>query len=389
MFNSIDDFNKWIKLAKDLSNETLNDARKFIEHFPGIEFDDAVKVLEKLHSGIPVRTIAIAWKKHQAAVGAANAELDYKKVLTMSDVKADMLYDLKHGKEKGTSTYVNFIHEGKEKSLDNAWTWRLGEFNIWTGYSNEGKSQFLRFLTLIKAIKENWKFAFYAPEDHPAKEFFDDFIHTASGYSTDKDNVSFIGEKLYLEVYEKLKDYFYFVYIKPPKNTILNIFKEFIPLIKDKNVKACIIDPFLKITRPKGYMNADDKLAGYITTIGTDFAREMKISLHLVMHQVTPRAQDNGLWPKPTMYNIKGGGSWADGTDNILTVQRPWFAKDTINDEVIIASKKIKKPKLVGLQQEIQFRFNRQTNRFVDYDTKKDLFDFDKVLDIPRAKFNF
>src|SRR5690606_2578445 len=114
----------------------------------------------------------------------------------------DMQTDLQQGKEKGTSTYIT--------GLDDCWTWRMGEFNIWTGYSNEGKSQFLRYLSLVKAIEErrkgeDWTFAFYAPEDYPAKEFFDDLIHTAAGRSTDKDNPNFIGKELYRTTYEKIK----------------------------------------------------------------------------------------------------------------------------------------------------------------------------------------
>ena len=44
----------------------------------------------------------------------------------------DMLHDLKNGKVRGTTTY--------NSKLDECWTWRTQEANIWTGYSNEGKS---------------------------------------------------------------------------------------------------------------------------------------------------------------------------------------------------------------------------------------------------------
>ena len=59
----------------------------------------------------------------------------------------DMLHDLKNGKVRGTTTY--------NSKLDECWTWRTQEANIWTGYSNEGKSLFLKQLCLIKALEEN------------------------------------------------------------------------------------------------------------------------------------------------------------------------------------------------------------------------------------------
>ena len=311
---------------------------------------------------------------------------DGVEILTMDDCANDMRYDLEHGKEKGTSTYI--------PGMDDAWTWRMGEFNIWTGYSNEGKSQFLRYLSLVKGIEErsrgnDWKFAFYAPEDYPAKEFFDDIIHTAAGRSTDKDNPNFIGRKMYDETMEKIKDLFFFNYIRPPKNSLIKVLKSFIPLIEEKGVKVCVVDPIIKIARPAKYLNADDKYAAYVTTLATDFTRQYNVSLHLVMHQLTPRIQENNLYPKPTMYNIKGGGTWADGTDNILSIQRPLYASDKKDEEVLFTSQKIKKQKLVGIPQEFQMRFDRRTNRYVNFNNNDDLYDFESKLHNPKIRLLF
>lgn len=310
---------------------------------------------------------------------------DGVEILKMEDCIDEMEHDLEHGKEKGTTTFI--------KGMDNAWTWRMGEFNIWTGYSNEGKSQALRFCSLIKAIGQHdlgddWKFAFYAPEDYPAKEFFDDFIHTASGFSTDKENPNFIGKKRYREIYQKVKEYFFFTYIRPPKNSLAKILSSFIPLIEDQGVKVCIVDPLIKVARPAKYLNADDKYAAYVTTMCTDFARQYNISLHLVMHQLTPRLQENGLYPKPSMYYIKGGGTWADGSDNILSIQRPLYAADKVDDEVLFRSEKIKKQKLVGIPQEFKMRFDRRTNRYTD-PSGNDLYDLDKALHNAKIRLLF
>jgi twinkle protein len=343
--------------------------------------EDCLKALSKIKSGTPVNKVIEAWRKKEHKSGRLEAHEDFVDVFTMEDCYDDMEYDLLNGKEKGTTTYI--------EGLDNAWTWRRSEFNIWTGYSNEGKSLFIRFLCLIKAVMEGKKFAFYAPEDYPAKEFFDDLIHTAAGYSTDKDNPNFIGKEMYREMYNKLKEAFYFVYIRPPKNSLVNVMKAFIPLIEEKGVDACIIDPIIKVSRPKAYMNADDKYAAYVTTLATDFSRKFNISLNLVMHQLTPRLQENGLYPKPSMYNIKGGGTWTDGTDNINSIWRPAYARDKGDDEVMFTSHKIKKQKLVGIPQDVKFRFNRKTNRYVSFETKAEVFDFDQHLKVPRLKLLF
>lgn len=310
-------------------------------------------------------------------------------IYTMDDCIDEMREDLVKGKEKGTSTYIAGGQGDNSWSLDNAWTWKLKEFNLWTGYTNEGKSQFIRYMSLIKAIVEGWKFAFYAPEDYPPKEFFDDLIHTASGYSTDKDNPNFIRRELYDQMYNRLKDLFYFVYIHPPKNTLNTVLKSFIPLIEEKGVKACIIDPLIKISRPPEYMNADDKYALHVTTLATHFSRKHNISLHLVMHQLGGKKQENGLFSKPSYYGIKGGGTWADGSDNVLEIWRPLYARDKEDTEVMFIADKIKKQKLVGVPQDIKIRFDPRTNRYVDWESKLDLFPFDEHLRVPRMKLMF
>ncbi len=107
------------------------------------------------------------------------------------------------------------------------------------------------------------------------------------------------------------------------------------------------------------------------------------------MHQLTPRLQENNLYPKPTMYNIKGGGTWADGTDNILSIQRPLYASDKKDDEVLFTSQKIKKQKLVGIPQEFQMRFDRRTNRYINFNNSDDLYDFESRLNNPKIRLLF
>lgn len=283
----------------------------------------------------------------------------------------NMLIDLKKGKERGSTTY--------NKELDKCWTWRKQEANIWTGYANEGKSLFLKQLCLIKALKDNWKFVFCSPEDFPPEEFYDDLIHTLAGQTTDKFYQNVISEELYQHCYNLIKDKFLFLYIEPPHNTIKGTLEEFKKLCKLEKIDGCIIDPLLKFARPKDFSERDDIYASYIGAICIDFARQTNTSFHLVMHQVTPQVNnDTNKYPEPSMYRVKGGGSYADGFDNVLSIWRPNYAKDKIDTEVQFASQKIKKQKLVGIPQRFQMCFDRKSNRYCLYNTIIPIFDFDE-----------
>lgn len=281
----------------------------------------------------------------------------------------EMLHDFKNGKVKGSTTH--------NAEIDEIWKWRKEEFNIWTGYSNEGKSLFLKQLSLIKAIKDNWKFVFCSPEDYPPKEFYDDMIHTLSGKSTDKDRINYLkDEELYKKYFNMIKDNFIFIYIRPPENTIKNVLREFENYMEKNHVDVFVIDPLIKFSRPKDLSDRDDIYASYTTTLCVDFSRKTNTCVNLVMHQVTPSLGENGLYPKPNMYRVKGGGTWSDGCDNVLYVQRPNYAKDKIDPLVIFGSQKIKKQKLVGVPGDFHMKFDRLTNRYTDMEGY-DLFKFE------------
>jgi twinkle protein len=287
------------------------------------------------------------------------------------DCLDEMLHDFENGKEKGTTTHI--------REIDKCWTWRKGEFNIWTGYSNEGKSLFVRFLCIVKALMDNWKFIFCAPEDYPAKEFFDDMIHTIVGLPTDRDNPHCMDRDTYLDAFTKIKDNFIFLYMNPPHNTIKGTLVEMSNIMVTEQIDGIVIDPLIKFARPKDMSDRDDIYAAYITTLMTDFARIHNVSANLVMHQLTPKILESGFYPKPSMYTIKGGGTWSDGTDNILSIWRPLYAKNKMDEQVIFTSQKIKKQKLVGIPQEYHMAFDRRSNRYLDQESRQELFNFNKV----------
>lgn len=301
-----------------------------------------------------------------------NEDVPKSTLYSVTDCQDKMFEGFHRGKVKGSTTYI--------EDIDKCWTWRLQEFNLWTGYYGEGKSQMLRYLALIKGLMDGWRFLFCAPEDFPPEEFYDDMVHTLVGLPTDKDNQYRMDEDFYIRAVDLLRDKFFFVYMNPG-STIADTLNEFRGYFnKMGGFEVCVMDPLIKFARPRTLSDRDDIYAAHITALCTDFCRTMNTSLHLVMHQLTPRVLENGYYAKPSAYNIKGGGTWADGVDNVLTVWRPEYAKDKKSPLVRFASNKIKKQKLVGLPQEVELSFSRRSNRYTSHPGDHDLFDFDTLF---------
>lgn len=298
-----------------------------------------------------------------------------KRIIRVQDVQEKMVETLLNGHVKGTTTYI--------EDLDQAWTWRDGEVTIWTGYNNEGKGTFIRFLALIKSLEEKTKNVFYAPEDAPAEWFYDELIHTLSGLSTDKDHPNFIGADLYVKCLEIIKELFTFIHLPVPTNTVEEITKLFKMLKEsDNSYKRFFIDPHIRVSRSKNAPERDDLYGGYFMGVLNDFVMEFPDThVGLVMHQQTPSKTDNGNYPEPSKYTIKQGGTYSDTADNVNIIWRPKYASDKMDTHVVFKSDKIKKQKLVGLPQSLNFRFNPKTNRFVDFNNANiNLYPFEKYL---------
>lgn len=302
------------------------------------------------------------------------------KIFKPEDSYGDIINSYEVGQLKGTTTYND--------NIDLCWKWRRQEANICSGYNNEGKSLFIKQMSLIKSLEENQKFIFCSPEDYPPEEFFLDAIHTITGRSTDKENSNYVDRDSLDKAYNLIKDKFIFIYIEPPHNTVKSVIEEMKKIIeKEKDVLGCIIDPLIKFARPKDMSDRDDIYASYLGSICTDFCRTYDISFHLTIHQVTPQKGDNKNYPEPDVYRIRGGGVYVDSFDNCLTVWRPNYASDKLDPTVQFASQKIKKHKLVAIPQKYQFSFDRKTNRYIDKDTEEPLWNFDKFMTDRKLKF--
>ncbi|WP_187260771.1 bifunctional DNA primase/helicase [Pontibacter beigongshangensis] len=288
----------------------------------------------------------------------ANAsDVKVEGIWTVDDVFEDMLADLRNGPKRGTTTYF--------AELDECWTWRTGDVNIWTGYNNEGKTQFLLQLCLIKAMAEGWKFAVFSPENIPVRELYADLVHSYIGRSADKffpNNL--MSEAQLAEGAKFMRDHFFIVY--PPKNFTLEIIEEkFLYLIRRKGVRGCILDPYNMIEHMMNPGEREDLYISRFMSSLTRFTKENDVSMHLVAHQNTPRPNEKGNYPKPILYNIKGGGTFADKADNVLVVHRPNRGASPSDTQVVFYSDKIKKQKLVGIPGACHgIIFDRSSNRY-------------------------
>ncbi len=276
------------------------------------------------------------------------------------DVKESMLNSYRNGQKRGTTTYIN--------CMDIAWTWRGGEVNLWTGYQNEGKTLMLNQLCVIRSINEDAKVGVFSPENMPLDDFYNDIIEMYIGKSVDPYySKNYMSEIEFNKGLEFCENNFFLIY--PEKDFKLDsIFERAKYLVKKKGIRTLIIDPYNTIEHKIRSGEREDLYISRFMAQLKRFAVEYDLSINLVAHQLTARAneKDGGRYYKPNLNNIKGGGTFADKADNVLIVWRPNRALDFKDREVIFASQKIKKQKLVGIPQDVEgILFDIRSNRYL------------------------
>ena len=351
--NSFDMFEEcekiYIAVDKDANGKRLEKElikRLGVERVYIVDFDfkDANEMLCK--AGVDSLKQAIQDAKQPKIEGVFEAK----------DVESEILDLFRNGYNKGSKTYFDPIDE---KGL---WSWREGEFNIWTGYNNEGKTEFLLYLCMLKAYYEGRKFAIFSPENSPIADFFLQLAHSFIGKPSISSEHGAMTEQELNQAISFINKHFYFVY--PSENfEIEEIFVRFRHLVRSKGVFACVIDPYNMVEHKFKGAREDLYISEFCTKLKR-FAVENSVSLHLVAHQNKPQRLEN-QYAKPDLYNIKGGGTFADKVDNALYVWRPNRMLEPHDTYVEVGSQKIKKQRLVGKPNTCECRYDVQKGRYV------------------------
>lgn len=281
-------------------------------------------------------------------------EVEFEGIFSIKDTKDILRHQLIYGQKKGTTTHV--------PELDKAFKWRTGEVTIFTGYQNEGKSAILNQMLLLRALYEDTKCGFFSPESLPMDDFYTELIENLIGVRAEAHLMPVIEHEFAMS---KLEQNFFLV--NPEKDFKLeSIFERARFLVRKHGIRVFVIDP---------YNTVEHKITGsredlYISKFMAELKRlavELDIAIVLVAHQVTAKIDlKSGDYYKPNLNTIKGGGTFSDKADNVVVIWRPFRLSDPFNTEVVFASQKIKKQKLVARPTEVSgIKYNVNNGRYI------------------------
>lgn len=336
-----------------------NDFVQTDSNFAKYEADRSIRSAYKsnnFNTAIFERDILIDTKtKKEVEIDPAIYDLSIrpKDVIYGEDVKEQALDILRNGFAK---------LRGIECELDDYFKFKHGEITCLTGIGNYGKSSFLMWYIMVRAIKYGEKFALFSPENNPAEEFYHDLTEIYLGQQCIYPN---INEMKYEAAYDFISKHIFYVYPKELAPTPEYIKERFLELIIKEKVNGCIIDPFNQLSND--YQSSGGRTDKYLETFLSDcsrFAQINSIYFVIVAHPHKMRKEADGNYPCPDVFDLADGAMWNNKMDNIIVYHRPNHQKDPSSPLCSFHSKKIRRQKQVGKKGEIEFEYNRKHRRY-------------------------
>jgi hypothetical protein len=284
-------------------------------------------------------------------------ELDTKDTIYAHDVYDDINKIIKNGYESVKGIGV--------EEIDTYWKPMKGELTCLTGIGNYGKSTFLKWYLISRALKYDEKFVLFSPEENPAHYFYHELMQVVFGTTLLPLNNNLPHQDKIDELIGWVNEHFFFISPKELAPTPKYLKERFLEHIIKNKVDGVVIDPWNQMSNNYGsYGGRSDK---YLEVMLSDFARfgrENNIMFVIVAHPHKLVKDGTGNYPCPDVFDLADGAMWNNKLDNIIVFHRNNFQTDPNNSRCEFHSKKIRRQKSVGKRGWADFDYNNSSHRF-------------------------
>jgi hypothetical protein len=261
--------------------------------------------------------------------------------------------------------------------------WMKGHQNCWTGFPNDGKTQFTLFMMMIKSLKSNWKWVVWSPEmkganyvDGKIKVHYNTLAYDMMASITGKTPYRHISEKykvplVSIDELSEQKKWIedHFIFLNPQKKDIKSIYETLKRIWNNQGYDGILIDPFKNIEAEHNVR--DDKHLHDVFSKFKDFSVETNTVMNWIAHpksgvsRVVQKKGEEVLVPC-NQYMLAGGAAWDNSMDGIYSIQRPNCLTDIRDPSVAFHNLKQRMQELVanrGVVSDIEFDI--KTRRYI------------------------
>lgn len=220
--------------------------------------------------------------------------------------------------------------------MDRLLKWKRGFVYSLVGYSNMGKSEFLKFLMVLKAVKDDWKICMFCPEDMISvgkKEsplgIENALIQMMTGRPLDKEDAMCLSREKYREALSFIKEHFYIIYPDNGYPTQDNLMSQ-LQKIVDYGIKldAVVVDPFNNLRSDQKAFELLDAWQVGLVKKAKSFAIKNDLCWIYAMHPPKMKKNPDGTISTPEFDEARGGAAFGNASDFFIAYNRPQFFVD-------------------------------------------------------------
>jgi twinkle protein len=290
-----------------------------------------------------------------------------------------MIKNYREGKTRGVST-------GYE-TLDPHFNWVRGWPIVFNGFPNMGKTSFVINLIVISAVKYNWKWGIYCPENYPIPDLIETFVEVLIGKTIKPGYSKRVTEEELKDVTKNFIDKYFFFIDDEDGYTPEKLRNTKKRLIRQYGIVGFLTDPWTSL-------NHDDvlKRGGIDEYTRHELNAEVRLTtkynlINVICHHPKTIKTKTDADKPPAVFELTGGKYWWIKMYAALTIHQEKY-EDWKNNRVGIHSQKIKIKQIAGETTNTEnypiFEYDKLSCRFFEQDgeTKKyNKFPFNTYLD--------
>lgn len=317
--------------------------------------------------------------------------------------KNSLLKEFDQGKATGEDPRVLLTDIDGEK----VFTWKRGFINAWTGWPNDGKTDFFTQMSTVKSHYDKWKWAIWSPEMYGsekidgrvilnANDLVDEIIWKLYGVCPIKNIGEKYGNRLsrsqYIDGILWVQDHFTF--LKPQDRTMTGVLNTYKKAYDKRPFDALLIDPFKNISQ-----DSNERIDRFLEESFAEckqLSLDMDVSFNIIAH---PKANvetvdKNGDRAICDQYKLSGGAAWNNSMDGIYSILRPNKHRDPKDRTTFFLNLKQRKQHLVAVSGTCEkiikdIPSSRYIINGVDPFKSKEPIKFEKPYQLPLAPNNF
>ena len=201
-----------------------------------------------------------------------------------------------------------------------------GRVMIISGYPGSGKSTFADNIVIRLAVEQKWRAAIFSPEKYPMSLHYFELGQILMGRAMSSNDltrqavqrgINFLRQNIF--------------HISEEKSEIRDILDVAAKLVRQKEIRVLLIDPFNYVDLPVITGANDTQKISVVLKQIVEFAHAYKVLVIVVAHPKKPQSEGSRQGPQinPSLYDIAGSADFYNKCDYGLILQREKQTENT------------------------------------------------------------